>query len=530
MSVLDSIESAREKLRGLVTGCEGGDGVASQVKSIVEKYPELCREKDGSDDGNLPLHDAVIHGAPMQVLKMLVSCYTEALLIKNENARTPLQELIITYTYDDSSPEMEPYVKEAYRLLISPEAARVQSLDGDLPLHCYCEHHLCFLDLQVIQWFIEAFPESLRDLDRYQRTPLHRVCCCPWEGNLPAIRFMIESYPDALVQVDHEGYTPLHVACEEGDVENLFGIRTLAEAYPQAVRAMSNTGISLLLLLYWKGEYDVATVIRFFTEISPESLKVVDSNGRTQLHRFCDAGADDFEDLEIIQSVVNVYPQAVTTRDSFGDTPLHIACRSTEVGSEITCFLARRYEDNDISSESPLHIVCESLHDDNRDKLLKCLRAMEVSVSDAMAKDCLGRTPLHVLCQRGANIEECKVLLDKSSDVLGIPDNQGQLPLHAAIEGRVSSNVVQHLVHLFPRAVHVADKNGMMPLELACEKGADVSTIYHLVSVDPVFVLGLEKKGEVTQHDGLETQGKAKRRRTATSKGTKKAHEKMLSS
>jgi len=70
------------------------------------------------------------------------------------------------------------------------------------------------------------------------------------------------------------------------------------------------------------------SVIDSFTKVYPHLICDLDSDNRTPLHiaSICGAGS------EVIQQLVNLYPDAITVQDIEGDTPLIAACKYQALG------------------------------------------------------------------------------------------------------------------------------------------------------------------------------------------------------
>jgi len=558
MSVLDSIDSARAQLGRVVRGQEVDTPTVAnrvkEVKSIINKYPQLCRERDKYCA--LPLHYAAFYEAPLQVVELLVACYPEARVAQDDEGDTPLHK-VFKKELDTTDPEVD-------KLLISPEAARIRNCFGELPLHCYFGSDPS--NLQVLQMLVQAFPDSIRALDNHNNTPLHHVSERMWNDDMQILRFILESYPGAAKIANSQGELPLHLAFEYDGGHDLESIQLLVDAHPQAAAVLSHNGSTPTYLAFKTLSFDLLPVIQLMTNACPECLKVLDSEGRSQLHLLLTESSPNEEDvhLPVFQWVINQWPEALQVKDSSGEMPLHVACREMSGRDDISilqlviasypealmvrnslgesplliAFLAmggdkiKRFIEmlefgDSMSGSSLLHILCE--HCSEQDKLLECLQIMDVSKTVVQAKDSLGRTPLHVLSSNGAGREACQVLLDVFPDLVKVSDNNGNVPLHTAIHESAETSpsmssryyeTVQCLLGAFPRGVHVTNTNGMTPLELACEEDADLSLIYELVCVDPMQSLGLQsrkqmrsprKRTDSNQDGSCEVQGNAKR-------------------
>jgi len=465
-----------------------------RVKSLIVHRPELCREVDLLL--RVPLHQAVEHGAPIDVLELLVSIHPQALTISGGMYHfNPLQSACYWTRYTDLA---------VFRLLASPEAARNQDVDGDIALHNYSATNGDeTLDLEVVRLLVEAYPEGLWARGDGGCTCLHFTLKMPSEADIPAIRFLVESYPGGLLEKNNVGLTPFDWACLNPSDNSLPVIRYLAEAYPH-VLTKEDGRTQLHVLCGGESEISVP-VARLLVEVHPDSVRALDSGGRTPLNLLCRYAKK--EDLPIISLLVDSCPEILKMKDSRGRTPLHTACLGDTKDVDVIRLLAEKcpdiLENNDESDDgTPLHIMCSSrkFRFDAQSTQLECLQVLAVSENAVTAKDNIGRSPLHLLSRQGASRNALHVLIDKCPAVVCKTDSHGRIPLHAAVEGCVQSpaseaplynDTVKCLLESFPGGAQAKDNDGMTPLELACEKDVSLSLVYQLVCVDPVSNLGL---------------------------------------
>lgn len=236
-----------------------------------------------------PLHFAVMHKAPIGVLRRLISCFPEALTAKDlrdyYNTDTPLHKVCV---------ERNPDV-EVIKLLASPEAARVRDSGlGRLALHAHLRRGDARVD--IVRILVQAYPESLKEVENDGNTPLNYFLHSFLGFNFQTLQFLVESAPDAVNQPDNQGFTPLHWATRK-----------------------SLGRISFL-------------VIHYLITKCPGLATSQDNTGRTPLHvavEECDGISHPYfpaRDEGTVECLLEVYPEAIRSTDNEGRTPLMLAC------------------------------------------------------------------------------------------------------------------------------------------------------------------------------------------------------------
>jgi len=498
------IDRARKELRPLIFGEVGVDAEQQRlegVRRILGKYPELCRENVGV--GGLPLHNAVLSEASLQILEQIVACYPEALVAKDCNDCTPLHIACCGCSH------RHPFGLAVFELLTSPDVVRIRGKNEMLPLHHYCRsrgsNHL--LDLQVVRLLVEAHPESVRQVDDKGNTPLHWALGYASEADIPAIRYLAEQYPEAVTKENNAGLIPLHTVFDYFQIFSLPVIHFFIETYPISARMIGHRGRTLLhMLLQESGGDDALPIARLLAEVHPDIVTMQDSNGCTPLHLACMWAKDDR--LPLVRFLVELYPAALPLKDAHGKTPLGAACIYGIVESaKVIQYLVQECPevlepDDDSGTATPLHQFCCKSYSD-----LDILEILAISEKAVKAKDELGRTSLHCLSYRNrVTPESLQILVEKCPGLPSVTDSKGRLPLHLMIEGLPTMfferlarhHTLQCLLKAFPGGVCTKDKDGKTPLELACEKDVDLTLIYELVKVNPIATLGLELGQEET--------------------------------
>mmetsp|Transcript_73548 Transcript_73548/g.110936 ORF Transcript_73548/g.110936 Transcript_73548/m.110936 type:complete len:233 (+) Transcript_73548:78-776(+) len=148
---------------------------------------------EGIKDSNvLPIHEALVAGAPFDAIQSLL------------------------YAYPDSV-----YCKE--------------SSYKRLPLHCACRKNAI---LPVVELLLKQYADASLTADNLGRLPLHYALSNG--ANDQVIELLLKYKPNSARGFDRRGWTPLHVACGVGASTNV--IKKILECYPEAVLMRTTKG------------------------------------------------------------------------------------------------------------------------------------------------------------------------------------------------------------------------------------------------------------------------------------------------
>ena len=508
MTTLDdeSQSDASKELNGLMRRYRrdsvNSDASTARIIQIIQEHPQLCFEQ--TSKGDLLLHKAVECHSPLAVLEAIVETNPDA--VDEPGARdgqTPLHRACLYAT------SLEP---DAFKLLASKTAASTKCSLGYLPIHFYCDSQGKYeVDLRRLKVLVNAYPESIQQVDREGRPPLFLACRGASLQNLPAIQYLMQQSPQAIEQTrDWFGFNILHLACTGSCIHSLQVIQFLVEQHPKSARESSYYGSSPLHLLLYEASHDVSEIARFLIDLHPECVTLLDSDDCTPLHMFLHVGSNrGTKDLETLRLLVDAYPDALAMVNSMGRTPLHLLCHvendhvSVDILRHFVKFkYCRQILESDSGDMPILHMIC-SRNNYKSENLRELVKALAISKNSVQVRNVFGETALHLLCRQGALPDTCQVLLEKCPELVSMQDNNGFTPLHVAIKSSCSltswryDQTIQCLLESCPSAVQVKDGNGVTPLMVACEEYAPLGIIYQLVRIDPVGLL--ESRNNVKQ-------------------------------
>jgi ankyrin repeat protein len=153
----------------------------------------------------------------------------------------------------------------------------------------------------------------------------------------------------------------------------------------------------------------------------------------------------------------------------FDEVPLHLACKNENMNPEIIQVLLDFWPESirqqDQSGNRPIHTLCESGNLDDgkatRD-ILQLLLKMDPQSARETNGD--GELPIHyAACYK--SLEFCRILLDSFPESVKIEDGCNCLPFHHACTSG-SLDTVKHLFTLYPESINVADWRGHLPIHL----------------------------------------------------------------
>mmetsp|Transcript_19369 Transcript_19369/g.56658 ORF Transcript_19369/g.56658 Transcript_19369/m.56658 type:complete len:890 (-) Transcript_19369:350-3019(-) len=178
-------------------------------------------------DGRTALHEAVVMGAPTDVVKSIASAGPR-MFTRDKLGYTPLDLAIRGFDI--------PHIADMVKTLLSygPKPRMDAKDTKDNPLHQACKHDCT---LEVIREIVRAYPEFVLEPDENGDTPVHLACS---QRMLAAkVVAMIQHSPAACAMVNERGETPLHLACFLCDIET---IQALVKIFPGALLAVDKRG------------------------------------------------------------------------------------------------------------------------------------------------------------------------------------------------------------------------------------------------------------------------------------------------
>lgn len=222
--------------------------------------------------------------------------------------------------------------EEIWRMLLAGSGYNRYRRHKRLPLHIALKNSM---SLDVIRALLVKYPAAAREtpecvgwtgkscvgFDGNNMLPLHY--CCENKAPIKVINALLEVYyPEATREKNDSGQLPLHICCENKAPMDV--IRALLKEYPGSSQVRMGERCQYLLPLHFAfGNNWPVDVIDDLLKTYPEAAKE-EGAGKLPLHYAC--GNNAYPPLEVIEALINAYPNAISAKDKNGNLPLHIAC------------------------------------------------------------------------------------------------------------------------------------------------------------------------------------------------------------
>ena len=130
-------------------------------------------------------------------------------------------------------------------------------------------------------------------------------------------------------------WTNLHEACENGQPDDVI---QEAHEHPESVLAVEDHGWTPLHCAVWRNP-DIKA-IKSMLEACPQAASSKDVHGNTPLHI---AVSSQGMDVALIQCLLDAFPDGVSTVNREGLTPLHMVLRFAPMNKDIIRLLVDTY-------------------------------------------------------------------------------------------------------------------------------------------------------------------------------------------
>lgn len=305
-----------------------------------------------------------------------------------------------------------------------------KDISGATPLHEAVRYGRTEIASQLL-----AAGANANAQDSLGKTPL--LIITPQDAQLEMYQLLLKygANPNAK---DLYGDTPLHIATMTGVSTDILTCLYTAGADIDERNKAGVTPLSLAVENHW-GEH-----IDFYVNRKAD-INAEDMNGETPLTRAFDGP------IEMLQKLVTV--NTVQIRDSFGNTPLHIATQRGATEEQVKYLLTCGADVNarNRNGDTPLFIA---IKENNRPtgELLLSYQA------DVFATNTDNFSPLRMALTAGGEIQDWVL----SSEIIKATDGIGNTPLHYAAEWNLESAITTLLEK--GAAVNVQNSNGETPL------------------------------------------------------------------
>jgi ankyrin repeat protein len=420
------------------TMSDSGDNSQSNNAALLEELTEFCRSESLSEDG------------------------LRAVIFPNND---PNLTTIFFHEACDNERVTEGILR--YLLEYFPNAIRrADEEQRRLPIHNICRNKN--VTLGMVQLLIDAFPDSLRHENNNGCMPLHVLCNnddMDDDDGLEMLRLLIKRCPEAVRHIDRDGDLPIHIAALTQSPEFC---RLLIEAYPGSERITDGDGD---LPIHMACALNTVATVKYLHQLYPESINVAENDGRYPIHLAINGLENRTNPKEGVEVVKFLHECNPVLLSSTGKTPLHIICDNKNVTLNIVQQLvdafpdSLRHEDN--RGRMPLHKSCcnkNNLDDEIALEILNLLveKKCPESVRHTRRDNNL---PIHIAARRQSP-EFCSILIEAYPGSERITGVDGMFPFHLACALNAVATA-KYLYQLYPECINVSNNNGYYPIHLA---------------------------------------------------------------
>jgi len=252
---------------------------------------------------------------------------------------------------------------ELVQILVNacPESVQIPMYDGMLPLHIACggrgrTHHVCDLDLEVLNFLIETFPASLdvKTNDNMSVVDILQRWSRRDSGYDTDVSEGEEDDDDSIhtLERNNHGYVAseflLHAVYDNLSIHL---IKLLLQAFPTSAVATGPSGRTLLHFACSTFKGDDIDLIALLLDSSPEAAAMVDRHGKTPVQFFQAAASRRDErgmcllhrlaawskgfSVSFLVFLITAYPDCVELRDKYEIVPYQYAFQNKALSIEV---------------------------------------------------------------------------------------------------------------------------------------------------------------------------------------------------
>jgi hypothetical protein len=441
------------------------------VKSLLEEHPELINEPSQDEYRRLPLHEAIVEGAEVGVIRHLLE---RGPLSARQRAVGEVGD----EEHDAAKGSAMPRLRDDDNIASGDPAER-----GFYPLHlALTQDNVTRPDiLSLVKVLVGAFPEALQEpTPRRLLFPLNLALDSAWACP-DVVQYVFETYPAALVVGDDDAMGvrhPLHRKLQrtfKGDPsEHLKVVQFLAKTIPHVLSERDQHG---RLPLHYAAKDNVPLVVaKYVLEQHPGAVHEADGSRLVPFQYGVKYGTT----VEHLRMLSEAWPDSISANDDGEDgyTPLHRAVNRRDIQWDVLRCLAE-------AAPGSAHV--RSAHGG--------LLPLHVAVSSPSIFKA-GEDPLE-LAQYVVDLWP-EAVLERDDD-----NANGELPIHRAIRLNAPLSLVEFLFERCPESVWETDAKGRLPLHLAAARTAEPLRVSYLLWDDyPATIRVRDRHGRLSRCTG----------------------------
>jgi ankyrin repeat protein len=416
--------------------------------------------------------------------------------------RANMLNLLISILRDGGETGVVTRILEDRPMLLS-----IRTGDGNLALHIAILERC---DPAVIGMLVEVYPGALLELDSYGRLPLNQLIIrqLPKELILKCLKLA----PTSVMIKDSSNEIALHAAMVNRAASEI--INLIVDLYPVGLQMVSSRNDLPLHIALSIPSISDDVIVRIVS-LYPEACRTKNSTNDLPLH----IAVRLEKSVRIIESITDVFSNAIVAKDLLGCAPIHLAFGGPSVptfssNERRTALILMFIRMNSIAAgelnAQGLSILHYAVQDRGLDSFQLVEKIVDCRRESASIRSLSENLPIHfaVLSDAGHSIRAN--LIAAFPDGLSAKNRDGDVPLHIAVRNQKNVNAAEavlQLIEAYPSAAHILDNNKELPVHCALRLGASAIVISRLLDANPSSLRCADADKDLPLHRGLEVTG-----------------------
>ena len=473
-----------------------GSDSAYDWQNVMEQIradPSLASD---NREGILPLHAACGAGAHVEVIRMLLEIYPEAIHTESDSGHLPLMCHLLLNT-ESPSEDVVSLLLESY-----PEAAAIADENNQLPIHLACI--ATGVSKNIFKMLLHAYPEGAYVCDIEGFYPVdHAARNNDVATRKAALTSLIENDPEEFRGHYIEKNETRELALKDTDIDMLLNghsaenklahlthdviddilasftfseeTQVLRRATSEELAAVSPDIDEKTLLVHLEQcvEHEskplhriVATLLEFY----PTSARITNENGQLPIHLACKAVDIEFDTFNILLSA---YPEGAYVCDVDGKCPIDYAVSNDDVSTRKFEIDALVQCDKQASTASPSVSYSDASSQNSEASESSSFNPPSIQNEDHDAA--VEKSLLHHMehcIEHGGSPSQAIVakIIESYPSSTGVANKKNQLPIHLACKAvNVSETIFTLLLFTHPGGAYVCDEDGLYPIDYAAQ-------------------------------------------------------------